>query len=61
VRVEAAKDMPSGIMNTKDTILTMIISLASAGTEMNPENNARISKAHHSKHTMQALGIPILK
>jgi len=48
-------------MKMKDTILTMITSLAKAGIEIYPENTTRISNAHHSKQTMHALGIPIFR
>ena len=61
VRAEAAYEVPKGIMKMNATILTTTTSAASASTLMRPEKIASNSKTHHSKHSMQAPGILILR
>ena len=61
VKAEAANEQPRGIMNTKETIFTMITSAASDSTLMSPAKIARISNNHHSKQSIKAPGKPTSK
>ena len=61
VKADAAYAVPSGIIKTKLTTLTITTSAARASTDMRPEKIASSSKTHHSKQIIHAPGIPILR
>jgi len=61
VKADAEYEVPRGIIKMKVTMFTMTTSAASASTEISPLKMASSSKHHHSKHNMQAPGIPIFR
>lgn len=61
VSAEAEKEIPRGSINTRETILIITTSAARSFTLIYPVKMAKISKAHHSKHTISIPGSPIFK